>query len=209
MPRRYNDPCGIARAIDIVGERWALLVVRELLFGPKRFGQLRAGLHGISPNVLAQRLRELEESGVLERTVLDPPASIEVYALTDRGRALEPVLVALGRWGRDEPNRSDQQLTPDAQLLAFKTNFVPSRAFDASFGLHIDGEWFFVDVRDGQIAVGRGRPDRPTAVIEGDAATVRAFAFGRLAFDDADLQVTGDRRAARRFPKLFDVPTPG
>ena len=87
--RRYDDPCGIARALDVIGDRWALLVVRELIFGPKRFVQLRGGLHGVSPNVLSQRLRDLQEAGIVRRDVLDPPASVAIYELTGRGRALE------------------------------------------------------------------------------------------------------------------------
>src|SRR5436305_8974178 len=97
--RTYGDRCGIARALDRVGERWALLVVRELLLGPKRFGDLRAGLPGASPNVLSQRLRELEDAGVVRRRRLPPPAGVRVYELTEWGRELEPVVLHLGRWG--------------------------------------------------------------------------------------------------------------
>src|SRR3978361_1634501 len=97
--RDYEDPCGTARALGVVGERWALLVVRELLLGPKRFSQLRRGLHGVSPNVLSQRLRELDEAGIVRRDTLPPPASVAVYELTERGAALEPILIELGRWG--------------------------------------------------------------------------------------------------------------
>ncbi len=98
--RRYEDQCGIARALDVVGDRWALLVVRELNFGPKRFVQLRNGLIGISPNVLTQRLRDLEDAGVVRRDVLDPPASCrDLRAHRPRPGALEPVLIELGRWG--------------------------------------------------------------------------------------------------------------
>src|SRR5919205_66330 len=96
--RSYGDRCGIARALDLVGERWALLVVRELLLGPKRFTDLRAGLPHVSPDVLAQRLRELEQAGVLRRGTLPPPAASRIYELTGRGRELEPVVLALGRW---------------------------------------------------------------------------------------------------------------
>src|SRR6202020_2723347 len=104
MPtRRYDDPCGIARALDVVGDRWALLVVRELIFGPKRFVQLRDGLHGVSPNVLSQRLRDLQGGGVVRQDVPHPPAGVAIYELTARGRALEPVLTELGRWGSQEP----------------------------------------------------------------------------------------------------------
>jgi len=101
--RRYDDPCGIARALDVIGDRWALLVVRELIFGPKRFVQLRSGLHAVSPNVLSQRLRDLEQAGVVRRDVLDPPASVALHALTDRGRALGPILLQLARWAARSP----------------------------------------------------------------------------------------------------------
>ena len=97
--RTYGDACGIPRALDRVGERWALMVIRELVLGPKRFTDLRTGLPGASPNVLAQRLRELEHAGVVRRRRLPPPAASQVYELTDWGRELEPVLLALGRWG--------------------------------------------------------------------------------------------------------------
>src|SRR4051794_33882868 len=100
-PRTYGDRCGIARALDAVGERWALLVVRELLLGPKRFTDLRAGLPGASPNVLAQRLRQLGGAGIVGRQTLPPPAAAQVYGLTGRGAALEPVILALGRWGAE------------------------------------------------------------------------------------------------------------
>src|SRR5437667_12278728 len=98
--RTYGDRCGVARALDVVGERWALLVVRELLLGPKRFTDLRAGLPHVGPDMLSQRLRELEQAGVLRRGKLPPPASARVYELTERGYELEPVVLALGQIGR-------------------------------------------------------------------------------------------------------------
>src|ERR671932_1050136 len=101
--RSYQDGCAVAHALDFVGERWALLVVRELLLGPKRFTDLRTGLPGVSPNVLAQRLRELEQAGVVRRRRLPPPAASQVYELTEWGVDLEPVLTALGRWGSRSP----------------------------------------------------------------------------------------------------------
>ena len=96
--RTHPDGCGIAHASDLLGQRWALLVVRELLLGPKRFTDLRAGIPDISPNVLGQRLRELEESGIVRRRKLAPPAAVQVYELTEWGRDLEPAVLALGRW---------------------------------------------------------------------------------------------------------------
>ena len=117
--RTYGDSCGIARALDLVGERWALLVVRELLLGPKRFTDLRAGLPNLGPDVLTQRLRELTDSGLVERRKLDPPAGSWVYELTDRGRELEPVVIALGRWGSVAPMPpGEMRIGVDSTILA-------------------------------------------------------------------------------------------
>src|SRR4051794_28976689 len=117
-PRTYDDPCGIARALDHVGERWALLVVRELLHGPKRFSDLRRGLPGASQNVLAQRLRELEQSGVIAKRRLGPPTSASVYELTPWGQELSPVVQALGRWGSRAPVTASTPLGLDAFIVA-------------------------------------------------------------------------------------------
>lgn len=204
--RSYNDPCGTARALDVIGERWALLTVRELLIGPKRFGQLRAGLRGVSPNVLSSRLRELEDAGLVRHDVLDPPASVAVYNLTDRGRALEPILIELGRWGSEEPVATRNELTVDALLLALKTTFVASTV-QATCALRIDGEWFGIAVADGVITIQRGRPDDAVVTLESDVRTLRAFAFGQetlaIAESSGRLVVMGSRAAAKAFPRLF------
>jgi DNA-binding HxlR family transcriptional regulator len=208
--RRYDDPCGVARALDVVGDRWALLVVRELIFGPKRFVQLRGGLHGVSPNVLSQRLRDLEEAGIVRRDVLDPPASVAIYELTSRGRALEPVLLELGRWGSQEPVTTASELSVSALLLALKTVFDPAAAADATFALRVDGEWFRVTVAGASIDIIRARTERPAVSFETDVATLRSVAFGRepvsKAERDGRLAVTGDRRAAEQFARMFAVP---
>jgi DNA-binding HxlR family transcriptional regulator len=212
MPaRRYGDPCGIARALDIVGERWALLVVRELIFGPKRFSQLRDGLHGVSPNVLSQRLRDLEDGGIVRRDTLDPPAGVAVYELTPRGLALEPILLELGRWGSREPLPAAGQLSASAVLVALKTVFDPAAAADAVFALRIDGDWFGLTVAGCSIDIAHGRPARPAVTLETDAATLRSVAFGREPITaverDGRLTVVGDRELAERFTRLFPVPT--
>jgi DNA-binding HxlR family transcriptional regulator len=206
--RQYDDPCGTARALDLIGERWALLVVRELLFGPKRFGALRTGLRGISPNVLSQRLRELESAGILRRDQLDPPANVAVYDLTERGLALEPILIELGRWGAREPVASANELTVDALALALKTTFRP--AFDADLALGIDGEWFSFSARDGSCSIIRGRAPQATTTLSASSGVLRSYAFGRTTLEDAEragLVVAGSRQIARRFPKLFHVPS--
>jgi DNA-binding HxlR family transcriptional regulator len=210
--RHYDDPCGIARALDVVGDRWALLVVRELIFGPKRFLQLRSGLHGVSPNVLSQRLRDLEDAGLVRRDVLEPPASVAVYELTARGRALEPVLLELGRWGSAEPVTMARELSVSALLVALKTVFDPVAAGDAVYGLRIDGQWFRVAVTGQSIDITGTRPQQPTVTFDTDAATLRAVAFGREPIATAEgegrLIIEGDREAAGRFPRMFRVPSP-
>lgn len=208
--RRYDDPCGIARALDAVGDRWALLVVRELIFGPKRFLQLRQGLHGISPNVLSQRLRDLEAAGVVRRDVLDPPAEVAVYELTASGRALEPVLLELGRWGSQQPMTVAGELSVSALLLALKTVFDPAAAAGAVFALRIDGDWYRLTAAGGAIDIARGRAEDPAVTFETDAATLRSVAFGRepvaAAERDGRLTVGGDRHLAERFARMFPVP---
>lgn len=208
--RHYDDPCGIARALDVIGDRWALLVVRELIFGPKRFVQLRSDLHGVSPNVLAQRLRDLEHAGVVRRETLEPPASVPIYVLTSRGRALEPVLRELGRWGSREPITTPAGLSVNALLLALETVFEPAEATDATYALGIDGQWFSLTVAGGSIAIAGGRPPEPAVTFETSAAALRSLAFGREPMTDAErdgrLAVHGDRALAERFTRMFPVP---
>ena len=208
--RRYDDPCGIARALDAVGDRWALLVVRELIFGPKRFLQLRQGLRGVSPNVLSQRLRDLEAAGVVRRCMLGPPAEVAVYELTASGRALEPVLLELGRWGSRQPMTAAGELSVSALLIALKTVFDPPAAPGAVFALRIDGDWYRLTAADGAIDIARGRADDPAVTFETDVATLRSVAFGREPVAAAEragrLTVDGDRRLAERFARMFPVP---
>src|SRR5919202_1684482 len=151
--RTYCDGCAAAHALDLVGERWALLVVRELLLGPKRFTDLRAGLPGVSPNVLAQRLRELERAGVVRRRKLPPPAASKVYELTEWGLELEPVIVRLGRWGARSPLRPlDAALGVDSLVLSFRTMFDPLAAdgLTASYELRLGEDVFVAVVDDGR-----------------------------------------------------------
>jgi len=211
--RSYDDPCGIARALDGVGDRWAILVIRELIFGPKRFLQLRSGLRSVSPNVLSQRLRDLENAGIVRRSVLDPPASVAVYELTERGRALEPVLLELGRWGSRQPITTSSEMSADALLLALKTSFDPAAAADATFAIDVDGDWFTVIVSAGAVQVTRGRAAQPAVSFHADVATLRSVAFGRepigAAEDAGRLTVTGDRALAERFARMFPAPRSG
>jgi DNA-binding HxlR family transcriptional regulator len=201
--RSYGDPCGVARALDVVGERWALLVVRELLFGPKRFTDLRAAL-GASPNVLTQRLGELEDAGVVERR----SAGGALYELTDWGRELHPILRELGRWGARSRHRPTAPLGADALMLALEATFVPERAagIAGTLELRLDAERFAARVERGAIVVSRGSPRHPDAVITTDAATLRALVFGDKKLGDARVETQGDVRLARAFFRLFVRP---
>jgi DNA-binding HxlR family transcriptional regulator len=213
--RTYCEGCAAAHALDIVGERWALLVVRELLLGPKRFTDLRAGLPGVSPNVLAQRLRELEQAGVVRRRKLAPPAGSRVYELTDWGMELEPVVTQLGRWGARSPSLPlDAEMSIDSLVLALRTMFDP-RAADglrASYELRLGEDRFRAVVADGHLEVVRGDAERPDATIETDPGTLAALVFKGRQLDEAlrfgDLKLEGDRPAVARFLTLFPLPEP-
>jgi DNA-binding HxlR family transcriptional regulator len=210
--RTYGDPCGIARALDVVGERWALLVVRELLLGPKRFTDLRAGLPNLSPDVLSQRLRELEADGVVTRRRLPPPAGSRVYELTERGRELEPVILALGRWGTSVPFPPDgHDMGVDSTILALKTVFDPATARDGSMTveLHLDEQTFAVQVSDGDIEIARGGAGESDAVLAASTMTLVALLWQGLGLGEAvrsgAAEVEGDRKTVERFLRLFAI----
>jgi DNA-binding HxlR family transcriptional regulator len=211
--RTYGDRCGVARALDLVGERWALLVVREMLLGPKRFTDLRAGLPHVSPDVLAQRLRELEESGIVRRGTLPPPAGSRIYELTERGRELEPVVIALGRFGSVAPfPPGDAQIGVDAVMIALKSLFAPSAAdgLDASYELRFGEHRFHVRVSDGRLDVVREGADAPDATIETDPGTLATVLWHGHELDEArrsgSLSIEGDGAAVARFVGLFPLP---
>jgi DNA-binding HxlR family transcriptional regulator len=197
----YNDPCGVARALDAVGQRWALLVVRELLLGPKRFRDLVRGLDDMSPNVLSQRLKELTAAGVVRRASAGPPMSGPVYELTEEGAALEPVLIALGRWGRRRPLVATGPMSRDALFLALRTTFDPVAAGDLAVDveLRIDDDRVSLCVDNGRLTMRRGPVPRPDATITGDVASIRTLVY-RPPPDTPVPGVTirGDRAAVQR-----------
>jgi DNA-binding HxlR family transcriptional regulator len=213
--RTYCDACAAAHALDLIGERWALLVVRELLLGPKRFTDLRAGLPNASPNVLAQRLRELEGAGVVRRRKLPPPAASRVYELTDWGMELEPVIIGLGRWGARSSSRPrDAGLGVDSLILSFRTMFDPriANGLRASYELKLGEARFRAVVADGRFEVERGGAERSDAIIEADPATLAALVYESRSLEEAlrsgDIKIEGDRSAVERFLGLFPLPTP-
>ena len=213
--RSYDDACAAAHALDLTGERWALLVVRELLLGPKRFTDLRAGLPNASPNVLAQRLRELEAVGVVRRRKLPPPAASRVYELTEWGMELEPVIISLGRWGARSTSRPrDAALGVDSLILSLRTMFDASAAegIEATYELRLGEEVFTAEVADGRFEVVRGDAQRPEATIEADAGTLAALIYEGGSLEEAlrsgAVKVGGEREAVERFLTLFRLPEP-
>src|SRR3954468_19899654 len=199
--RTYGDPCGVARALDMVGGSWALLVVRDLLLGPKRFTDLRAGLPHVSPDVLAQRLRELEEAGIVDRRTLAPPAASRVYELTDRGARLEPAVLALGRWGSVAPfPAGDADIGVDAFVIALKTLFDPSRDGSAArYELRLGERVFRVEAAGGRLDVTQAPANEPDATIEGEPSTLAAILWHGRDLKDAErtgaVRIDGSRRA--------------
>lgn len=181
-----------------------MLIIRELLFGPKRFTDLKVGLAGASPNVLSQRLRELEAGGVVQRR----KAGGALYELTDWGRELRPLLLQLGRWGARSPERPAGALSVDALMVALEATFVPENAGElrASYELRLGEERFAIDVDHGAIAIARGNPRSPDVIIDTDPATLRALVFGDRKLAGAPVEIQGDARQARRFFRLFARP---
>jgi DNA-binding HxlR family transcriptional regulator/putative sterol carrier protein len=216
--RSYGEACGIPRALDRVGERWALMVVRELLLGPKRFTDLREGLPHMSADMLAQRLRELEEHGIVERRTLPPPAASKVYELTAWGRELEAVLIALGRWGARAPLSDDEQgcMSLDSHIVSLQTLFDADAAGDFApvVELRLGEHVFTLAVVGGALEARRGpaHEPKPDIVVATDPCTLLALTHRELDLPDAiaagHATVTGDKRAARRFLRLFPLPDP-
>jgi DNA-binding HxlR family transcriptional regulator len=214
--RTYGEACRFAHALDVVGERWSLLVVRELLLGPKRFTDLRTGLPHASPNILAERLRDLEDSAVVRKRRLPPPAPATVYELTEWGRELEPIVTRLGAWGARSPIPPEtQEIGPDSIVLALASLFDADAAGDleATYGLRIDEESFGVEVVAGKVELSRGAPADPEATIAvPDAPTLAAVLTAQLPLADAlssgAAQLEGPKRSAKRFLRLFPMPEP-
>jgi DNA-binding HxlR family transcriptional regulator len=214
--RSYGDACRLAHALDLVGERWALLVVRELLLGPKRFTDLRRGLPRASSNILAERLRQLEEGGVVRHRKLPPPAAASVYELTEWGRELEPIVTRLGAWGARSPVPPEQlSIGPDSIALAFRSLFDPEAAagLTAAYELRLGADDVFrVEVAGGEVELGRGPAEDPDGAIATDPGTLAALLTGQLpldvALDSGLAAIEGGKRDVNRFLRLFPMPEP-
>ena len=213
--RSYNQYCGLAYALDVVGERWTILIIRELVAGPRRFKDLLAGLPEISTNLLSERLKHLEQQGVIHRRTLPPPAGSMVYELTDLGRGLEPMLIELGKWG--------SQFVPDvpgdaailhvgSYALTLKTFFRPELAqgLDETYRLQIDGEILQVRIHDATLDVGPGDPRHATMTLRTDMPSYLGLLAGKLApnvaLEQGLIGVEGDTEALERFLDICGIP---
>jgi DNA-binding HxlR family transcriptional regulator len=216
--RTYNQYCGLAYALDVVGERWTLLIVRELFAGPRRFTDLMGGLPGISSNLLAERLKSLERRKIVRQRVLPPPAGSTVYELTPLGRGLEPTLLELGRWGIQFAPSSPQGaavLRAGSYALTLKIFFRPELAGEIyeTYQLHVDDELLQVRIAAGEIEVQQGQALTADAVFHTDIETYLRLLTRQIEPEEAVagelIQVEGDPAALTRFLDLCGLPNAG
>lgn len=216
--RSYNQFCPLAYALDVVGERWTLLIVRELLTGPRRYKDLIDALPGLSTNLLSERVKSLEQQGLVSRRVLPPPAASSVYELTPRGHALESTVVELGRWGAPllPPSLQDDALpSVGSCALGIKAFFRPQQAealgINETYELHIGNEVLQVRIREGGIDVQQSQALRPDAVFYTDMSSYLGLFSGQLkpkeALSMGIIQVEGDPGALGRFLSSCGLPS--
>ncbi len=211
--RSYNQYCAVARALDIVGERWTLLIVRELLTGPKRFKDLLEGLPGIGTNLLTGRLKDLERHGIVHRTTLPPPAGSKVYELTELGWSVEPVISALGRWGLEFLGTPDQEddLRPAWAMVAMRSalKLEVARGIQETYEFRIDDEAFHLRVKDGEVKALQGPAVDPNLVVRGGTQAFVALAAGRVepaeALDSGEIWIQGDQETLTRCVEILGL----
>lgn len=213
MSKRFEQYCPVAHAICLVGERWSLLIVRELMNGPKRYTDLRDGLPGIGTNILAARLRDLEEAGILQKRKLPPPAASMVYELTEYGAELDETVYALARWGARSlgPPGPDDELYPEWGLNAFKALFSPeaARGLTESYVLRIDGDVFSVSLEDGRLHTSLGAVEDAAVTVVTDMQTFFLLAGRELpaseALERGLVAIDGDSEAFERCFRVLSI----
>lgn len=211
--RTYGQFCGLARAMELVGERWGLLVVRDLVLGPKRFTDLRRGLPRIPTNILAARLKELEAAGIVRRRLLPRPAAGVVYELTEYGKELEDIVLRLGLWGARSLGeaRPEDIVTTDSLILALRATFLPeaARELRASYELRVGEIVVHARIDHGTLEAGEGALPEADLVIETGPA-IRALLAGELspweAVESGSLRLSGNRDLLARFVEVFHIP---
>ena len=205
--RRYEDACGLAHALDLLGERWAMLVLRELAYGPRRFSELRADLSGISANVLTQRLTELEDRGLVRKTKLPPPASVQVYEATEWGLEAVPIIASLGRWAARSPLHDPTlRMSHVSVIMSFQTLISPERSegFKGRICFRFGDASYVTTVADGRLQVDRRDCDDCDVTFTGTPSEVAAVIHGGAPFEM--IRVEGDMALANRFRTLFPLP---
>lgn len=212
-PRRwYDDACGTAHALELVGERWSLLVLRELMFGPRRFGDIRASLPGLSANVLTQRLETLEHHGMVVRSKLPPPASVQVYGLTEWGYEADQLLMVLGRWAaRSSGHDPTLPLSESSLMLSFRTMFrAGADTRDLTAGFVFGDQTFRVQIVGQTLAAARGGIEDADVVFRATPEAMAAFVYGKAPLqameNDGAISLAGDRASALRFQAMFGLP---
>ncbi|MCL6683631.1 winged helix-turn-helix transcriptional regulator [Sphingomonas alba] len=205
--KRFEDACGLAHAMDLIGERWAMLVLRELAYGPRRFSGLKRDLTGISANVLTQRLTELEARGLVRKSKLPPPASVQVYEATDWGLEAIPVIANLGRWAARSPLHDPTlPMSHVSIIMSMQTLISPERAAGVAMrvGFRLGDADYFTTVHDGRLDVERTEPAGCDLVFTGSPTAIAGVIHGGAPFDTIDIE--GDLDLARRFIDLFVLP---
>jgi DNA-binding HxlR family transcriptional regulator len=205
--RRYDDACGLAHAMELLGERWAMLVLRELAYGPRRFSELKVDLQGISANVLTQRLTELEARGLVKKIKLPPPASVQVYQATEWGLEAVPVIASLGKWAARSP-RHDPTLPMShvSVIMSLQTLISPKLAegLNARIGFRLGDADYVTTLHDGRLDVERGEVTDCEVIFTGTPTALAAVIHGGAPFEM--IRVEGDMELAKRFVKLFPLP---
>ena len=205
--RIYDDACGLAHALELIGERWSMLVLRELAYGPRRFSELKADLPGISANVLTQRLTDLERRGIVRKTRLPPPASVQVYEATQWGLEAAPLIARLGRWAARSPLHDPTlPISHVAIMMSLQTMIDPDRAGDlrAALGFRLGEASYVATLHDGRLEVERREADGCDVVFTAAPAELAAVIYGGAPLET--IAVQGDIALARRFITLFPLP---
>lgn len=205
--RGYDDACGTAHGLELIGERWALLVLRELMLGPRRFSELKVDLPGISANVLTQRLTELEDKGLVRRKRLPPPANVQVYEATSWGLEAEPLIQTLGRWAARSPRHDPTlPLSGVSIMLSFRTMLDRelARGLSGTFGFHFGHDHYVGRLTNGVFDVVRGDTGHADVTFTCSPTELAAVVYGGQPLDL--VAISGDRDLARRFATLFPLP---
>ena len=211
--RWYDDACGTALALELVGERWSLLIVRELMFGARRFGEIKAQLSGISANVLTLRLEGLERAGILRRRKLPSPASVQVYELTPWGYESEPIFQTMGRWATRSPCHDPTlPLSPASIMMSLRAMLEVGRANEmtATIAFRFAQDAFVARLAEGALDIVRGDTGAPDVVFASDPTTLARIFYGKWPIAEAEaagvLRIEGDRALLERFVTLFALP---